>query len=558
MSTNDGTHHGTNAAAIASSPIAPDPAVVAYLRDAPPPREAIEEADVTNAINQLELAASFATTTDAGTRWVPGLSIVVVRREGKPRYFAYGTKHIDKDAPIGADTLFPCASLSKPVSASIIAAGALGESDWNWDVPVEKPGIKKDYQLEHSPAGKPPTLRQWLSHLSGMPDHAGDLIEDMNPEMGRHDLIENILAEQTGIVPGKFKYTNMGFTIGCFGAMKALGGSEWDGFALERLKKLGMTQSTYSFLSVYKDSSNRAFPHQGQPLPPELQSLAPKGWTWHVTSEADERNPRRQAPAGSLLSSATDLGKFLTRHLNEEFGKDYPSRNPKPEEGAYSLGWNVANHGFAANMRNSVSFNHSGAFRQGAGTFLRFDPDMHIGIAILSNGEPTGVPEALGQLFFKTLYRQNLPPGCDYATLFATMRSAYLGMMYAQKIKNYESYHARPRVPIPDRIREGEVFRGHSNYFGCDITIERKEPTSPGDSGLYLTMGKGKDGHPFWRFQLECIDAYTLTFVYETKGENEVGPSAIRLIWQDNAVIQIVDDWLNEQGEKLGVIDRSH
>jgi CubicO group peptidase (beta-lactamase class C family) len=570
MSTND-TTHGTPSGTAAAKAIAgdtPDPAVVDYLRGAPPPQAGIVDDDVTTAIGLVEQAARVATFQDGtGNRWVPGLSIVLVRREGgecRAQYYGYGTKHVDRDAPIGPDTLFPCASLSKPVSASLLVnAARRRKSELKWESPVRKVGgTEQDfYHLRNSPA-KETTLRQWLSHLSGLPDHAGDLIEDMNPEMTRHDLIDRILNYQTGIELGKSHYTNMGFTIGCFGAAYGLGGAEWDAFAQDELKALGMSRSTYSFVPVYRDSSDRVFPHQGQPEASELRSLAQTGWTWHVTSEADERNPRRQAPAGSLLSSAKDLGTFLAAHLNGAFGSDFPSRNPTADEGQYSLGWNVTNHSSDPafkNARNAVSFNHSGAFRQGAGTFLRFDPDMGIGIAILSNGEPTGVPEALAQLFFKTLYRQPMPPGCHYAKLFATMRSAYMGMMYDQKIRNYDAYHAKPRAPIPDRIPQGEVFRGHSDYFGCDFVVERRKPTSPSDSGLFVNMGNGRDGKPFWSLPLECIDdnPSASTFVYETKGENEVGLSPLRFVWNGNVVVQIVDAWLNEQGKDLGTINRS-
>jgi CubicO group peptidase (beta-lactamase class C family) len=567
-----------------------DPAVIDYLRSAPPPRKSVTEADFSNAFINLDLAARLATSRNQtdGSRWVPGLSIVLVRRIGgacRASYYAYGTKHIDKDelkdkdAQISEHTLFPCASLSKPVSASLLAYAALHRhvdpkdpnvKKWDWRAPVPKAGEGGSYSLWNAPRDPrkpnepppPPTLRQWLSHLSGLPDHAGDLIEDMNPEMKRHDLIENIIKFQTGIDPDHQNYTNMGFTIGCAGAANMLGIPEWEAFALGGLKALGMTESTYSFVSVYKDSSNRAYPHQGKPDAPDLEKLVTHGWRWHVVPEADERDPHRQAPAGSLLSSANDLGAFLIAHLDKKFGADFPTTELDPKEERYALGWNVADHsketGFEG-AANAISFNHSGAFSLGAGTFLRFDPGVDFGIAILSNGEPTGVPEALGQLFFKTLYGQSLPLNCDHATLMATARCGYMGQMYRQKIENYKSYYAKERLAIPARIGNGEVFLGHSLYFGCDFKIERTTPISPGDSGLYLMMGNDGKGHHAWRFPLHCIvdSPSSSTFIYETKGENEVGLSAIKLTWQGNTIASIEDDWLNSQGKGLGVIERT-
>lgn len=536
-----------------------------YLTGPPPPRSHIDHGDIEQALAQLVEAAKLATVPDAtGKRWVPGLSIVVVVREGDTCQVLYceghGTRSVTGAAPVGRDTLFPCASLSKPVSTTLLAAAGVGVKP-GWDEVVMQPGHPDPYHLANSTA--PQTLRQWLSHRSGLPDHGGDLIEDMNPAMTRHDLIGRIMKYQTDIEPGEFRYTNFGFTMGCVGAAAALGNPAWEAFAANGLIKLGMSRSTYTFTSAFADGeADRVLPHQGKPEPPDLSSLEPTGWTWHVVDREHERNSTRQAPAGSLLSSARDLGQFLSAHLSRQFG-DFPPRNPPPEDTkdrSYSLGWNVADYSgedafkrFGQPALNAISFSHSGAFSLGAGTFLRFDPDAGVGIAILSNGEPTGVPEALAQLFFKYLYGQPIPPGCDHARLLALCRMLFMRDLYARKIANYERHHGKTAA-IPDTIPQGELFRGHSDYYDCDIVIERL------GLDFFLMMGKGQ-GDAFWRFPLECFDAKTSTFVYATTGENEVGLSAIRLEWQGNLVVRIVDDWLNgdgpdKPGTGLGVIDR--
>lgn len=550
----------------ASDVIDPNDPVFQYLTGSPPPRSSIGQSDIKKALAQLEEAARLATVPDAtGKRWVPGLSIVVVVRENDTCRFLYckghGARSVTGTAPVGPDTLFSCASLSKPVSTTLLAAAGV-QAGPGWDRVLVQPGNPAPYHLDKSPAPQT-TLRQWLSHRSGLPDHGGDLIENMNPAMTRHDLIVRIMKYQTDIKPGQYRYTNFGFTIGCVGAASALGIPAWETFAANGLIKLGMSRSTYTFTSAFADGkADRVLPHQGKPEPPNLLSLQPTGWTWHVVDQEHERNPTRQAPAGSLLSSARDLGQFLSAHLSRRFG-EFPPRNPPPEETtgrSYSLGWNVTNHsGEDAFKRdqhalNEISFSHSGAFSLGAGTFLRFDPDAGFGIAILSNGEPTGVPEALAQLFFKYLYGQPMPAGCDHARLLALCRKLMMRALYAQKIANYERYHGKI-VAIPDSVPQGEVFRGHSEYYGCDIVIERLGPD------LFLLMGRGPQGNAFWRFPLQCFDANASTFVYATTGENEVGLSAIQLVWRGSLVVRIVDDWLNGAGPDepvtgLGVIDR--
>lgn len=545
--------------------IDPNSPTFKFLTAPPPPRSNIDPSDVENAVAQLQEAARVATLPDAaGKRWVPGLSIVAVAREGQTARVlcceGHGTTRVDDPTSVGPDTLFPCASLSKPVSTTLLAAAGVREHH-GWERPVPQRTRDGDYRLAASPATET-TLRQWLSHRSGLPDHAGDLIEDMHPLMTRDDLIDRVMAYQTDIEPGQFRYTNMGFTMGCVGAAVALGQRDWETFAANEMRTLGMHQSTYAFTSAFADAgADRARPHRGQPAPPDLTRLSTTGWNWRVVDPQHERNPSRQAPAGSLVSSARDFGQFLRHHLTGQFG-DVPPRNPPPEDTrdrSYSLGWNVANHTgtgefarFGPSAVNAISFSHSGAFTLGAGTCVRFDPDAGFGVAILSNGEPTGVPEALAQIFFKHLYGQPMPAGCAHGDVLALCRALFMSDLHARKIANYERYHGKA-LAIPDTIPHGEVFRGHSAYYDSDIVVERV------GADVFLLMGSGDAS---WRFSLTGFDTSTSTFVYETTGENEVGLSAIRLVWNGDRVVQVVDDWLNgggpdERGTGLGVIDRS-
>jgi CubicO group peptidase (beta-lactamase class C family) len=394
------------------------------------------------------------------------------------------------------------------------------------------------------------TLRQWLSHRSGLPDHAGDLIEDLYPSIPRDVLINCLLENQTGINPGTYNYTNFGFTLGCLGGMKALAaGTSWEAASSRWLNELGMSRSTYTFTHADQDpQADRAFPHVGQPDPPTvLLEVDPTGWTWRVVSRDQERDPTLQAPAGGLVSCTRDLGRFLIKHLDTGFTA-FPPKDPPAEDlkdgHLYSLGWNLKNPG-----KEEVSFSHSGAFRLGAGTCLRFDPLSGFGVAVLSNGEPTGVPEALVTLFFNQLYGHQLPPGSGYAGLFAIFRPLMMNEMYKAKVDNYNRYHDRRSETIPDSIPHGQVFEGYSPYYASEIVIERK-----GTNDLVVKLGKAANGFPLWEFPLRCIDTATLTFVYDTRGENEVGPSAIRLVQENGTVVKVIDEWLNGSGRGLGEI----
>lgn len=528
-----------------------------FLTGSPPPRTApLTADDVDKALGELLEAARFATDiAPSGERFVPGLSIaVVLRGKGVVYCDGLGVKAIrgmdghSGSARPGPDTLFPCASLSKPVSATLLAVAAKSNALWD-QVVYQRNG--QPYQLAEFPTAT--TSREWLSHTSGLPDHAGDLIEDMNPSMSRDEIIRNVMQFQTGCLPGEHRYTNFGYTMGCLGAMHAMGASDWERFSAAALRDLGMARSTYVFTSAFDPGAgDRVLPHKGESTPQSKLG----GWAWHVVDSRHERNPSRQAPAGSLLSTASDMAVFLEAHLAGRFG-DFPPRRPR----GYSLGWNVADLSGAPGFENAIngtSFSHSGAFTLGAATCLRIDPDAGVGIAVLTNGEPVGVPEFLTRIFFNRLYAQ---PGreafetkdghLDYGKFLSSGRALMLGLLNAKTDENSRRYASAAWQPIPATLPQGEVFRGHSAYYGCDVVIERS-----GDE-LVLRMGES------WRFLLRCYDAtpHAPLFVYQTIGENAVGMSGIRLILGgDSKVHAVIDHWLNqdppgcESGTGVGVI----
>jgi CubicO group peptidase (beta-lactamase class C family) len=557
-----------------------DSDVAKYLKAPPPPRTRHCTApEVNAAVAVLEEAAAFATRQGLwGERWTPGLSIAVVHRPtSQVLHFGYGVKRLDDPTSTpGPDTLFPCASVSKPVSTTLIVDGMVGEPKWD-EVVYQDNEREHPYKLAHA-AGST-TLRQWLSHLSGLPDHAGDLIEDMSPSMPRDQLLRNIMAHQTGIQPGEHRYTNLGFTMGCLGAARGIAKTDWESFSTDALKKLGMNRSTYVFTSAFdREAGDRVIPHRGSWLliPTAPLSEDRLGWSWRMVDREHERNPTRQAPAASLLSSAADMATFLGAHLDKRFGHQFPERSPNPK--GYSLGWNVLDYSGEQSFRNvglaalnAYAFDHSGAFTLGAATCVRFDPDMGVGVAVLTNGEPAGVPEILVRIFFKHLYGQPVPDslktsggGLDYAALLRAGRDLMVNAIDAKKIENAERYRGTARQPIPDLLPQGLVFRGHSAYYGCDVVIERE-----GDD-VFLSMGEQVNGRPFWRFPIRCYDRYDsgsryFKFVYETTGENEVGTSGVELNAGDGfGVTSIHDEWLNQepagsrQGSGVGVIYRSH
>ena len=124
------------------------------------------------------------------------------------------------------------------------------------------------------------------------------------------------------------------------------------------------------------------------------------------------RDPDAAAPAGGVSSSARDLVKWLSLEVNNgKFGGKQliaeaalgATHEPvimrgknviTGQPGFYGLGWNVD---FG---RHGVSFDHAGAFSRGARTLASMLPGEKLGIVVLSNAFPTGVPEGIADSFY--------------------------------------------------------------------------------------------------------------------------------------------------------------
>jgi CubicO group peptidase (beta-lactamase class C family) len=194
-----------------------------------------------------------------------------------------------------------------------------------------------------------------------------------------------------------YAYTNFGFSEAGYAAAKAID-ADWNAVAADRLfKPLGMNSTSYQFAD-YEKAKNRA----------KIHVLVDGKWTPKYT-----RQPDAQAPAGGASSTIKDLAQWMRLHLAEgKFnGKEVVKADALAEThtpqfvtgftpaegriGGYGLGWNVNDE-----RGGLITLNHSGEFSLGVRSQVALIPIEGLGITILSNGAPTGVPEGISQSFF--------------------------------------------------------------------------------------------------------------------------------------------------------------
>jgi CubicO group peptidase (beta-lactamase class C family) len=234
-----------------------------------------------------------------------------------------------------------------------------------------------------------------LSHRSGLPDHAGDMLEDIGYD--RRYVLERL--RQLPLHPFRisYAYTNFGFTVGAE-AVAVSAGKSWEDLGNEVLfGPLGMASTSYRFAD-YEARPNRAVGHI------------------HIDGKYEPlyvRDPQPEAPAAAASSSVNDMTRWLAMVLangNHE-GKQVvdakallpavtpqivSSRATEPamRSGFYGYGFNVGPTS-AARMQLS----HSGAFELGSGTNFVILPSADVAIIALTNATPSGVPEALNAEF---------------------------------------------------------------------------------------------------------------------------------------------------------------
>ncbi|HET7416897.1 MAG TPA: serine hydrolase [Solirubrobacterales bacterium] len=329
---------------------------------------------------------------------VPGLAVGVVFDDEVIVAEGTGARTLGQPEEVDADTVFQIASLSKSLGGSVMCA-LVREGALAWDDPVRtgspELALADPWVSEHV------TFADLFSHRSGLPEHAGDLLEDLG--YGRDAVLERLRLYPLAPFRASYGYTNFGLTAaGVAGAARA--GMTWEDASEALLyKPLGMA-STSSTHAGFAARLNRVAGH------------VRRDGSWMVTPQP--RQPDGQSPAGGVSSSVNDLLHWLAMMIRGgtavggyvgdpgALAQSWlphaianPPDGPTGRAGFYGLGLNV---GYDDGGR--VRLGHSGAFALGAGTAMTFFPAERIGAVVLTNGEPTGLAEATVESFFDDVF----------------------------------------------------------------------------------------------------------------------------------------------------------
>src|SRR6478672_12053458 len=153
---------------------------------------------------------------------IPGMAVAVVHG-GKTVYSkGFGVKDVRSGEKVDADTVFQLASLSKSLSATVVAH-QVGTNAISWDTPIVS---KLPWFALSDPVVTPMvSVGDMFAHRSGLPDHAGDLLEDLGYD--RRQVLEQLRQLPLDPFRISYAYTNFGLTAGAE-AVAVSAGKSWE------------------------------------------------------------------------------------------------------------------------------------------------------------------------------------------------------------------------------------------------------------------------------------------------------------------------------------------
>jgi CubicO group peptidase (beta-lactamase class C family) len=337
----------------------------------------------------------------AETEHLPGLAYGVVLDGQLVHRGALGYANLEENIPVGSDTAFRIASMTKSfVTLAIFNLRDAGKL--SLDDPIAKyvPAFRK---VQPPTKDSPPIT---IGHLMTM---AGGLPED-NP-WGDRQMAINKKALRDFVAGGlsfsnppgeQYEYSNLGYVLLGQVISKA-SGVPFQKYINEKiLKPLGMSQTRWEYTSYSREQLALGYRWEHERW--SLEPILPDG---------------EGAACGGLITTIDDFARYVAMHLDA-----WPARN-EPEKGpvrratlremhhpvtfssfstninpvvtfyGYGLGWSKDNRG-------KVGLGHSGGL-PGYGSNYRFYPDYNLAVIAFANRTYTpahrGVSKALDILF---------------------------------------------------------------------------------------------------------------------------------------------------------------
>ena len=325
----------------------------------------------------------------------PGMSVAVVRDTQLIYAKGFGWADVEAKRPVTPETIFYIASTTKSFTG--LAAAILDEQGRiDLDAPLSRylPTAKLQQPLNADSI----TLRALLSHTHGISNDGPIVLRTAYTGEHTNDQLIALLAAHGPARNGRaYEYGNIGYNIAGLAMDVALRESWRDVLQRMIFGPLGMTSTSAYVSRVPQD--RLAQPYRWEP-------------TGFARAPYGKADANMQA-AGGLVSSATDMARWLEAHINggmldgrrvvpagaiaETHRRQAAfSANPRGlSANGYGFGWQIAT------LVADTILTHGGGFT-GFSTSMSFMPQRRIGVVVMTNASGTG--SALADLAARGVY----------------------------------------------------------------------------------------------------------------------------------------------------------
>src|SRR5262245_13946395 len=305
-------------------------------------------------------------------RSLPGFAIAIVQNQKIVYAAGFGLKNLEKkNEPVTPQSLFHMASITKPfVATSVMQLVEKGKVDLDATVVKYLPYFRLNDERYATI-----TVRQMLSHVSGMPD-----VEDYEWDKPQYDdgalerYVRSLNNQKLIAAPGvRFRYSNMAYEVLGDLIAKVSGMSFEDYVRKHILEPLGMKSST--LLVKQAAPALLTSPHV---MDNSYQTVVSKVFPYN----------RMHSPSSTLYSNVLDMSRWAMANLNR--GELDGKRVLK--DTTYDIMWKPAGEKwqqigiswFLGKYREHRTISHSGG-DTGFVSNLVMIPDQSIAVVMMSN-----------------------------------------------------------------------------------------------------------------------------------------------------------------------------
>ena len=405
---------------------------------------------------------------------IPGIAVGIIKDGNIQHLKGYGVREVGKDAVVDGDTMYAIASNSKAFTATAMAI-LVDDGVLHWDDKVVD--FLPNFRMMDPWITAEFTIRDLLTHRSGMGLGAGDLMFWPSTGVTRTDIVENV--RHLKMVSGfrsAYAYDNTLYVV-AGEVIAAASGMSYEDFVQSRImNQLAIGNSCRADITTLNDDDNVASPH-----------VVVDGEFRVAGRLNDPGKPMVIAAAGGIQCSARAMLKWVNTHLND--GKGLISKKqhdemvspqtimPVSQSDNDWYGTNFTAYGLGFRLKDYHGIkhvSHTGGLL-GMVTYTVMIPSQNLGVVVLTNQENGSAMRAI----MENIMQVYLDSGSiNWTERFAQIRARNIAKANAQIKAEQSDAEANALLPLKDYVG---LYR--DPWFG-DVTISMK------DGGLYFTAEK--------------------------------------------------------------------